>query len=48
MRILILFSGMKSTSEFPALKSKAVFDSFLPLVPEVFFFGEARKREKKY
>ena len=27
--ILILFSGVKSTSKFPALKSKAVFGCFL-------------------
>ena len=27
---LILFSGMKSTSKFPDLKSKAVFGCFLP------------------
>ena len=33
--ILILFSGMKSTSKFPALTSKAVVGCFL-LVPSIF------------
>ena len=36
--ILILFSGMKSTSKFPALKSKAILGCFLPFSKFLLFW----------
>ena len=38
LRILILFSDMKSTSEFSALKSKTIFGSFPSILENLLFW----------